>query len=72
MALDKITYERGTSSKEPQKIAFHISPDLDIKEFKRTCKRLAQSLGYSRTSIEEHFGKDTEKGNPAQLKILFD
>ena len=72
MALDKLTYQRGESSKEPQIITFHINSDLDIKEFKRSCKRLAQSLGYSRNSIEEQFGKDTETGDPKQLKLLFD
>jgi len=72
MTLDKMIYQRGDESKEPQIITFHISSNLDIKEFKRTCKRLAQSLGYSRKNIEEHFGKDIETGDPNQLKLLFD
>jgi len=72
MALDKLTYSRGIKSKEPQIIEFSISSDLSIQEYKRTCKRLAQALGYSVHSIEEHFGKDVNTGNPAQLKLLFD
>tara|TARA_R110000744_G_scaffold163851_4_gene280870 strand:+ start:401 stop:634 length:234 start_codon:yes stop_codon:yes gene_type:complete len=72
MALDKLTYSRGIKSKEPQIIEFSVPTDLSIQEYKRTCKRLAQALGYSTQNIEEHFGKDLEKGNPAQLKLLFD
>jgi len=72
MALDKLTYSRGIKSKEPQIIEFSIPTDLSIQEYKRTCKRLAHALGYSTQNIEEYFGKDVEKGNPAQLKLLFD
>jgi len=70
--LDKLTYTRGITSKEPQVIELRISSDLTIKEFKRTCKRLACSLGYSNDSVVEHFGRDDESGNPNQLKLLFD
>jgi|TARA_R110000787_G_scaffold152941_2_gene266817 hypothetical protein len=72
MALDKLTYSRGIKSKEPQIIEFSIPTDLSIQEYKRTCKRLAQALGYSTQNIEEYFGKDVDKGNPNQLKLLFD
>ena len=72
MTLDKIKYTRGIKSKVPQIIEFSIPSDLSIQEYKRTCKRLAHALGYSNSSIEENFGKDKEKGNPAQLKLLFD
>ena len=72
MPLDKIMYTRAIKSKEPQIIEFSIPSDLSIQEYKRTCKRLAQALGYSNQNIEEHFGKDKEIGNPAQLKLLFD
>ena len=34
--------------------------------------QMAQALGYSNNQVEEHFGKDTKTGDPAQLKILFD
>ena len=72
MPLDKIMYTRAIKSKEPQIIEFSIPSDLSIQEYKRACKRLAQALGYSNQNIEEHFGKDKEIGNPAQLKLLFD
>jgi hypothetical protein len=72
MALDKLTYHRAQPSKEPQIIEFKISDNLTIKEYKRTCKRMALALGYSNKLVDEHFGKDIETGNPAQLKLLFD
>jgi len=72
MVLDKLIYQRGTKSKEPQVIEFCISSDLSIQEYKRTCKRLASALGYSTKNVEEHFGKDIESGDPNQLKLLFD
>ena len=72
MPLDKIMYTRAIKSKEPQIIEFSIPSDLSIQEYKRTCKRLAQALGYSNQNIEEHFGKDKDIGNPNQLKLLFD
>ncbi len=72
MAYDKLVYERGEKSKEAQRIEFQIQRDLTIKEFKRTCRRMAHALGYSSTNIEEHFGKETEVGNKQQLKLLFD
>tara|TARA_R110001583_G_scaffold15970_4_gene64987 strand:+ start:285 stop:485 length:201 start_codon:yes stop_codon:yes gene_type:complete len=65
-------YTRGIKSKEPQVIEFQVPTDLTIEQFKRTCKRLAHALGYNNDSIVEHFGKDNEKGNPDQLKLLFD
>ena len=72
MALDKLTYQRGIKSKEPQIIEFSIPTDLSIQEYKRVCKRLAHALGYSTQNIDEQFGKDIDKGDPAQLKLLFD
>lgn len=72
MPLDKIIYKRAIKSKEPQIIEFSIPSDLSIQEYKRTCRRLAQALGYSNQSVEEHFGKDEKTGNPAQLQLLFD
>lgn len=72
MVLDKIIYKRGIKSKEPQVIEFGVPTNLTIVEYKRICKRLAQALGYSNENILEHFGKDTETGDPAQLKLLFD
>lgn len=72
MTLDKLIYQRSQSSKEPQVIEFKINEDLTITEFKRTCKRMALALGYSNKLVEEHFGKDAETGDPAQLRLLFD
>lgn len=70
--MDKLIYQRGEDSKEPKKVSFDVSPDLTIQEFKRTCKRLAYSLGYSPESIDREFGKDKEVGDVKQLKLLFD
>ena len=72
MALDKLTYQRALLSKEPQVIEFKVNDNLTIEEYKRTCKRMALALGYSSTTVEEHFGKDIEIGDPNQLKLLFD
>jgi len=49
-----------------------IPPNLTIAEFKTICRRLASSLGYGSESISNEFGKDTEVGDPKQLKLLFD
>ena len=60
--MDKITYERdieGNSSfprRETTKIDFEFKSDLNIKEFKRLCVRLAYSLGYGEKSIKKQFG----------------
>lgn len=40
---------------EPLKIAYELSPDNGIWEFKRICRRLAYSLGYGHDSIMEAF-----------------
>lgn len=72
MALDKLTYQRALLSKEPQVIEFKVNDNLTIEEYKRTCKRMALALGYSSATVEEHFGKDIEIGDPNQLKLLFD
>jgi len=53
--MDKITYTRGTYSKEAQKVELEVREDMDIYDFKILCKRLAASLGYSYKSIEEAF-----------------
>ena len=45
---------------------------MTILEYKRICKRMALALGYNNPAVEEHFGKDTVKGDPNQLKLLFD
>jgi hypothetical protein len=55
--MDKIEYTRGTYSKEAQKVVLEVREDLDIHEFKVMCKRLAASLGYNPTSIDEAFGE---------------
>ena len=69
---DKITYVRTTDSREAQKIEFDLPRDMTIHEYKRICKRLALALGYSSNSVVENFGKDVDKGNPEQIKLLFD
>ena len=71
-SYDKITYVRTTTSREAQKIEFDLPRDMTILEYKRICKRLALALGYSNKAVVEHFGKDIDKGDPAQLKLLFD
>jgi len=53
--MDKITYTRGTYSREAQKVEFEVPEDLSIQDFKRLCKRLAASLGYSHESIQKTF-----------------
>ena len=69
---DKITYVRTTDSREAQKIEFDLPRDMTILEYKRICKRLALALGYSNNAVVDNFGKDTDKGDPKQLKLLFD
>jgi len=71
-SYDKITYVRTTTSREAQKIEFDLPRDMTILEYKRICKRLALALGYSNKVVVEHFGKDIDKGDPSQLKLLFD
>ena len=69
---DKLTYTRILKSREAQKIEFDLPIDMTISEYKTTCKRLALALGYSNSSVIEHFGVDTTTGDPNQLKLLFD
>jgi hypothetical protein len=71
-SYDKMTYVRTTASREAQKIEFDLPRDITILEYKRICKRLALALGYSNKAVDEHFGKDIDKGDPSQLKLLFD
>ena len=71
-SCDKITYVRTTTSREAQRIEFDLPRDMTILEYKRICKRLALALGYSSKAVVENFGKDAEKGDPAQIKLLFD
>ncbi len=67
--MDKITYTRGTYSREAQKVEFEVPEDLSIQDFKRLCKRLAASLGYSYESIREEFdNKQPPKTNKQILK----
>ena len=65
--VDKITYTRGTYSREAQKIEFEVPEDLSIQDFKRLCKRLAASLGYSYESIDEVF---EHKEPPKSIKQI--
>ena len=72
MTHDKLIYLRSEFSREAKKIEMDIPPNLDIKEFKIICRRLASSLGYGPNAIEKEFGKDKEVGNEKQLKLLLD
>ena len=69
--MDKITYERDVegNSRETTKIDFEFESDLNIKEFKRLCIRLAYSLGYGEKCIKKHFG--VGKLNPDQDMEVF-
>jgi len=72
MTHDKLIYLRSEFSREAKKIEMDIPPNLDIKEFKIICRRLASSLGYADESITKEFGKDKEVGDKNQLKLLLD
>ena len=65
--MDKITYTRGTYSREAQKVQFEVPEDLSIQDFKILCKRLASSLGYSYKSIDEVFDN---KQSPKNIKQI--
>jgi len=65
--MDKITYTRGTYSREAQKVEFEVPEDLSIQDFKRLCKRLAASLGYSYESIREEFDNKQSPENNKQI-----
>ena len=68
--MDRITYTRGTYSKEAQKVELEVREDMDIFDFKILCKRLAASLGYSYKSIEQAF--DNKQQPPTIKQILKD
>jgi len=73
--MNKLIFERCNTDelrtiKEPTRIVFEIESNLTIEEYKIACKRLAHAMGYSNGSINKEFGKDNEKGDPAQLKML--
>lgn len=67
--MDKIIYERGTYSKEAQKIEMDVRENLGINDFKLICKRLACALGYSNSSVEEAFGT-TQSNKEEDIKNL--
>jgi len=70
--MDKISYTRGTYSKEVQKIEMDVTENLDIYDFKRICKRLACALGYSSSNVEKAFGgcETTKKPSTNIIKKL--
>ena len=75
--MDKITYERDIegNSRETTKIDFEFESDLNIKEFKRLCVRLAYSLGYGEKGIKKQFGVDkleTDQNSEGFRKLLLD
>jgi len=73
--MDKLTYVRGISTKEPSKIELEFSNGLTAFEFRNICVRMAKSLGYADTSVECAFPKpknNEHEADKAQLKLLFD
>ena len=70
--MDKIIYERGTYSKEAQKIEMDVRENLDVWDFKTICKRLACALGYSNKSVEEAFGSKPDSKGKDIKRLLKD
>jgi|TARA_Y100000310_G_C20319557_1_gene640081 hypothetical protein len=73
--MDKLIYERGCStngSGEPSKIVLELSEDLTLNEFRISCIRLANTLGYTDNSIQKLFGKidSNVKKNSKQVELL--
>lgn len=58
--MNRISFERDESNGEAKKISFDIKEQMDIKEFKIICKRLASAIGYRQLSIEKEFGYETD------------
>jgi hypothetical protein len=62
--MDKIIYVRGNelgdNIREPSKIEFEVPEDMNIDEFKITCKRLAAAIGYMESNILDVFGTDED------------
>ena len=52
----RYTDELLEDCREASEIEFKVPDDMDIHEFKVMCVRLASSLGYQQTSIENSFG----------------
>ena len=69
--MDKITYTRGRSSKEPQSLTFELNPDLTCVDFRNMCVRMAYALGYANSSIEIAFPKP-KTGRKNKQQMLFD
>lgn len=54
-----LSYEvQSNDNREATKVQMDLPLDLDIKEFKRMCRRLAYSIGYTDQSIKNTFGQD--------------
>jgi hypothetical protein len=70
LIFERCNIEEMNTVREPVRIVFELESNLEIGEFKRCCKRLAQAMGYSDVNITREFGVDGERGNPAQLKLL--
>lgn len=73
--MNKLIFERCNEAemrtiKEPTRIVLEVESNLTIQEYKVTCKRLAHAMGYSSETVNKEFGKDSETGDPAQLKML--
>jgi len=57
-----LSYEvQSNDNREATKIKFEVPIDMDIKEFKRMCMRLAYSVGYANSSIRKSFGDDEDE-----------
>ena len=70
--MDKLTYNRGRTSKEPQSIQFEVSSDMTCIEFRNICTRMAYSLGYAQSSIDIAFPKPANGRSKSKKDILFD
>lgn len=75
--MDKLIYIRGESepTRESAKIEFEFTSDLEIKEFKQLCVRMASALGYQPATIIGAFGEDSldkDQNDKNQTKLLFD
>ena len=73
--MDKLIYERGcptNGSGEPSKIVLEVSENLTLDEFRISCIRLANTLGYTDNSIQKLFGKidSNVKKDSKQVELL--
>jgi len=48
-------------NREIKKVELEIPDDMDITEFKIACKRLALSIGYQQSTVDNSFGLIKQK-----------